>query len=138
MKTIILTCAIAGVLAITGFTTFGQENKKTAEVSKDLIGAQLDWNEARIDSAADFKKFKKASVLKINDNENKIAELRTKPWNQNFNEQKINSLQKKNDGLKKQIEESDKTKTSDWTSFKREFNHDADALGRALDDKEQK
>lgn len=123
-------------MAITGFTAFGQENKKAAEASKDLIGAQLDWNEARIDSAADFKKFKKESVLKINDNENKIAELRTKPWNENFNEQKINSLQKKNDGLKKQIEKSDKTKTRDWTSFKREFNQDADDLGRSLDSKE--
>jgi len=136
MKTIILTCAITGVMAITGFTTFGQENKKVPQASKDLIGAQVDLNEARIDSAADFQKFKKESELKINDNENKIAELKTKSWNENFDEQKIDALQQKNDALKKKIEESDKTKTSNWTSFKREFNHDADDLGRALDGKE--
>ena len=122
-------------MAITGFTTFGQENKKVPQASKDLIGAQVDLNEARIDSAADFQKFKKESELKINDNENKIAELKTKSWNENFDEQKIDALQQKNDALKKQIEESDKTKTSNWTSFKREFNHDADELGRALDSK---
>jgi len=123
-------------MAITGFTTFGQENKKVPQASKDLIGAQVDLNEARIDSAADFQKFKKESELKINDNENKIAELKTKSWNENFSEQKIDTLQQKNDALKKKIEESDKTKTSNWTSFKREFNHDADDLGRALDGKE--
>jgi len=133
----ILAWAITGVIAMTGFTVLGQENKKAAEARADLIDAQVDLREAKIDSAADYQKFKKEAELKINDNEKKIAALKEKNWNESRAaeqdyEKRIVALQEKNDGLKKKIKESDGTKTSKWSAFKREFNQDMDDLGRAI------
>ncbi len=77
--------------------------------------------------------------LKISENDEKIAALKEKSWNEKKDteqkyEEKVAALQQKNDNLKKKIKESDATKTSKWSLFKREFNHDMDDLGRAIKD----
>lgn len=134
-----LTCAITGVIAMTVFTVVGQENKEASKAREDLIEAQTDLREAKIDSAADFQKFKMEAELKISENDEKIAALKEKSWNEKKDteqkyEEKVAALQQKNDNLKKKIKESDATKTSKWSLFKREFNHDMDDLGRAIKD----
>jgi hypothetical protein len=43
-------------------------------------------------------------------------------------------LEQKNNELKTKIQKSDDTKTSMWTSFKLEFNHEMDKLGDAFKD----
>jgi hypothetical protein len=132
MKTIILVCAITVLMVATNFTAFGQENKKAKEARKDLA-------EAKVDSAADFQKFKKEAKTKITENEKEIVGLKAK-WLSDNNyakekhDLKVDALQQKNDNLKKRIEESDGTKTTKWSSFKHEFNHDMDELGRAIKD----
>lgn len=42
------------------------------------------------------------------------------------------ALEKQNNMLRKKIETCDNTKTSMWTSFKQEFNHDINELGLAI------
>ncbi|HEX5169486.1 MAG TPA: hypothetical protein VFW11_09945 [Cyclobacteriaceae bacterium] len=139
MKKTILTYAMTGVIAMTAFSVVGQENKKAGEAREDLLEAQNDLREAKVDSAADFQKFKAEAELKISENDATIATLKEKSWNENKDteqkyEEKVVVLQQKNDLLKKKIKESDGTKTSKWSSFKREFNHDMDDLGRAIKD----
>ncbi len=48
--------------------------------------------------------------------------------------QRIDALQERNEILKKRMKDSETTKTSMWSSFKREFKHDMDELGKAIKD----
>ena len=139
MKKTILTFTITGVIVAASLTVFGQENKKAKEARKDVAQSQKDLREAKTDSAADFKKFKKDAEAKISENQKKIAELKAKKSNDSKEvkekyDKKVLALEKKNNELKKKIEAADKTQTSMWSSFKREFNHDMDELMHAIKD----
>jgi hypothetical protein len=48
--------------------------------------------------------------------------------------QKFAALEKKNDELRKKLDNCDATKTDNWTSFKEEFYHDMNELGQAIKD----
>ena len=113
--------------------------KEVAEAKKDLKDAKKDLKEAKVDSAADFQKFKKESEIRINENQTKIAELRAKKHNESKEveekyDKKVLALEQKNNELKNKINKADGTKSSSWSSFKREFNHDMDELGHAIKD----
>jgi predicted nuclease with TOPRIM domain len=132
MKNKILSLAITGMIAMVGLTATAQENKKAAEARKDL-------KEAKIDSAEDFHKFKKEAEGKIKENQAKIAELKAKKSGESKEvnkryDKKVLALEQKNNELKNKIRKADDTKTSMWTSFKREFNHEMDKLGLAFKD----
>ena len=128
-----LTFAVTLVMAVAVSTAFGQQDKKAAAARKDVAEAQKDLKEAKTDSAADFQKFKKDAEQKISDNQKKIAELKAKKSTDSKElkekyDKKVLALEQKNNDLKKKIEGCNNTKTSTWTSFKREFNHDMDEL----------
>jgi len=132
MKNKILTFAMTAMVAMVGLTATAQENKKAADARKDL-------EEAKIDSAEDFHKFKKEAESKIKENQKKIAELKKKKVSEskevkNKYDKKVLALEQKNNELKSKINKADDTKTNMWTSFKREFNHDMDKLGLAFKD----
>jgi predicted nuclease with TOPRIM domain len=137
MKKTILTHAIAGAMVVASFTAFGQE--KAPEPTKNVMEAPRDLGQAKIDSAADFQKFKKEAEVNISNNQKKIELLKT---NESSDTQEVKdkydsdvlALEQKNAALEKKINESDKTKTSDWSSFKREFNFDMDELWAAIKD----
>lgn len=139
MRKGILTIAITGLIFASGLTAYAQEDDKAAKARKDIAEGQKDLREAKIDSAADYQKFRKDAEVKISENQKEIAKLKakkasdSKEVNEKY-EKKVADLQKKNDGLKKRIEASDKTETSKWTSFKTEFNHDMNELGHAIKD----
>ena len=83
MNNQILTFTLAGIISIAGFTVSGQENKDAknarkdiADAQKDIIEAQKELREAKIDSAADYEKFKKDAEINISENEKKIADLK--------------------------------------------------------------
>jgi ABC-type Na+ efflux pump permease subunit len=139
MRNKILTFAITGVVAMVGMSATAQESKKTADARKEVASAKKDLKEAKIDSAVDFQKFKKEAEIKIRENQEKIAELKAKKSNDSREikakyDKKVLALEKKNNELKNKIKKADDTKTTMWTSFKREFNHDMDELGHAFKD----
>ncbi len=75
---------------------------------------------------------------KIKSNEGIILDLRgeMKKSGRIFDpllEGSIKDLEQKNKAMKMRIDEYDKNQ-SDWESFKREFSHDMDGLGKALND----
>jgi hypothetical protein len=128
MKNKILALAITGIMI--SLSGAAQENKKAADARKNL-------KEAKIDSAADFQKFRKESEVKISENQKKIAELKakkstdTKEIKKKYDE-KVLALEAKNNALKKKIKTADDTKTDMWTSFKHGFNHDMEELEAAI------
>lgn len=146
MKNKILTFAVTALMIGTGFNTFGQADKKVSkarknvkEAQKDLKDAKSDLSEAKVDSAADYEKFRKEAEMDISNNNMKIADLKSKKMTDNkaANEKydkKLMALEKRNNDLQIKLNGSSSTKTSAWTSFKREFNHDMNEFGKAFKD----
>ena len=139
MKTKFLALTLTGVMVAGSLLTFAQDDKKTKEVQKDLSEGNKDLKEARTDSAADYQKFKIASETKIRNNQMEIATLKTKKSTDTKEvkeryDERVLTLEQKNDDLKKKINSTSKVKTSEWALFKREFNLNMDELGQAIKD----
>lgn len=130
MKKAILTFVVSVVFVAADLKVFSQENKKAAEARQEL-------SEAIKDSAADYKNFVKDAKQKISANESQIEKLKAKKTRDSkeirvkYNKQVI-ALEQKNNELKKRIDGSATTKTSMWSSFKREFSNDMEELGQAI------
>lgn len=139
MKKTILTLTVTGVMVAASLNTYGQENRQAEKARKDVAESQQDLREAKIDSAADYQKFKKDAEIKINDNQKRIVELKRRKANDNkevndkYNKDVL-AIEKKNNELNKRIEGSGNTKSNMWNSFKNEFNHDMNELGLAFKD----
>lgn len=126
MKKKILICSITCVMAMLSTTSsFGQTSKT---------------EQAKSDSIADYKKFKKDAEMKIENNKQKIAELKAKKSSENKEvkekyDKRVATLEEKNNELKQKVNSYNETSNSaKWASFKREFNHDMDELGKAMKD----
>jgi len=143
---IILSLATSVVLGgiPTGCQSSAQKEKaaqdKVQEAKQDLKNAQNDANaEAqKLANAKEWEIFKSDAEITIRNNEIRIAELRVKLNKQGtmldpLYEKKIETLEQQNRDLKKRIEDYEKN-NSDWETFKREFKHDMDELGKALKD----
>ena len=139
MKKIILTLAIVGVIIATNSTAFGQESKKTDDACKNIVEIKDEKKliKSRLDSDADYHKFKKEADEKIILNQNKIAELQAKKRNTSESANleydiKITTLKKKNDDLKVKINDSFSTKTCAWPEFKVDFDKEIEELEFAI------
>jgi|WetSurMetagenome_2_1015567.scaffolds.fasta_scaffold841574_1 hypothetical protein len=148
MKKITLTLVVATAF-LTGTILSGCQSsaQKEATARDNLQEAKQDLKDVKKDanakaqklaSAEEWETFKSDAEIKIINNEIRIAELRDKLNKQgtmldNMYEKKIETLEQQNKDLKKRIEDYEKSQ-SDWETFKREFNHDMDELGKALKD----
>jgi len=120
-------------------TANAQQDKKSEKARKDIAEAKEDLRLAKIDSVEDYQKFRSDAEAKISQNQLRIKELKEQKMSDNEDvkekyQKKVFVLEEKNNALKKKIEESDKTKSSTWSSFKKEFNHDMEQLGKAFKD----
>lgn len=113
---------------------------KVQEAKQDLNAVRHDINtEAqKVATAEEWKEFKTKTEEMISNNEKSIAELKAKIKKAGktldaVRENKIDKLEQLNRDLKARLEAYEKNQ-SDWQSFKDEFNHDMDELGKALKD----
>jgi len=134
---------MAGV-AITGCQTTAQKQDaaqaKVKEARQDLNAAKEDANAIgqELATAEEWAIFKSESEVKIRDNEVRINELtvRMKKPGEVFDElyaKKIANLELQNKEMRNRLTAYEKSQTN-WETFKREFNHDMDELGKALKD----
>lgn len=148
MKRSLLFLAIITLVAGSITTTLGQTpDRKSAkarenlqEAKKDVAKAKKDVAQAKKDSIAEYKTFKKKAEIKIEENEKRIAALKGKMSTLNEKEkiafrEKINELEMKNKTLRKRLADyrADE-RHAKWASFKSEFNHDMNELGKAIKD----
>ncbi len=111
-----------------------------ADAKQDLQQAQkeADSEVIKIADELQWKTFKDETEIKIKDNEILIKSLKAKRSNKDqaldvaYSNQ-INALELENSNFKDRMNKYE-TNKSDWESFKREFNHDMDELGKALKD----
>jgi hypothetical protein len=148
MKKTIFTIAVASMfIAGTVFTSCKSASQKEADAQAEVQDAKEDLNDAQIDANAEQQKvataeewaaFKSDADAKIKSNEVRIAELTVKMNKPGeildpLYKKRIQTLEQQNKDLIARMDAYDKNQ-SDWETFKREFNHDLDALGQALKD----
>lgn len=87
----------------------------------------------------EWEAFRNEAELRINDNERKIKRIEDekleakKDGNDEYNS-RIADLKERNNRLRTRMKEYKKDGNKKWEDFKREFNHDMDELGKALND----
>jgi uncharacterized protein YeaO (DUF488 family) len=126
-----------GGISFSGCQTAAQKE----QAAQDKLEASRLVEEAKaieLAKAKEWNEFKSEYEAKIQDNEIRILELKEKmrKSGKKVNEalaQRIEKLEQKNKDLRIRIANYDQSQT-DWESFKREFNHDMDELGKALKD----
>lgn len=147
MKTILFTLAIAMFVVGGLFTGCQSPTEKKQEAQEDLQEAREDLAEAqkevsdsirRAATAEEYQAFKTEAEVKIKKNNERIAELRvkhSKPGKalDEYYESRISALEKRNRELREELDSYDRSRT-DWEEFKREFNHDMNELGKAIED----
>ncbi len=146
MKNIFFALAIS-MLVVSAFIGCQSPSEKKESAEKDLQAAKEDLKKAqqevadsiqKVATAEEYEAFKAEAQEKIKKNDERIGELRvklTKPGKvlDEYYESRITALEKRNRELREKIDSYDRSR-SDWGSFKREFNHDMDELGKAIED----
>lgn len=114
--------------------------EKVAEAREDLSEAKKEATEEIMKAASEeeWRVFKTETEYKIRETEKKIDELRAKMKSAGKKldveiSNHIDNLEFKIKELKERVNNYEKTRT-DYAAFKREFNHDIDQLGSALND----
>ncbi len=137
MKKKLLTSGIAAIIMMLGLSVFAQQDKQVKKARKNVIKAQKNLREAKLDSAADYQKFVNTAELNITENKNIIATLKLKKADKSKNvndeyNREILDLEKKNNDLENRIKASQHTKTNMWERFKLNFSRDMEKLGQAI------
>jgi rubrerythrin len=145
MKKTILTFAVTLLMAGSILTSYGQEPDRKSEKARenlkeakqDEIAAKKDLKEAQKDSASEYQQFKIDENKKIQSNDKNIADFKVriakkKKENRAQYEKKLSVLEQKNTDLKKRLNDFKDNGKDNWASFKREFNHDMEQLGKSL------
>lgn len=139
MKKAFLYTAFAVVTAGSMFTACDSKEEKVEEAKTDVADAKEELKEEKAELNAEYPAFKTEAEVKIIANEKRIAELTViinKPGKLPLDEArkaKIKQLEEQNAQLRSRLYGYE-TERSDWETFKREFNHDMEGLGNALED----
>ncbi len=139
MKKTISYVALALIFAGSFITSCESNVQKVENAQENLIDAKVDLKDAQIALSAEYPAFKVDAENRIAANEKRIELLNLviiEPNDKKFEDlrkRKIEELNQKNLRLRLQLNEYENER-SDWEVFKREFNHDLDAVVDALED----
>lgn len=145
MKNSIFILTTVSVLAVgtmfIGCKTAAQKNvakkENVIDAKADLKTAQNEVKIQKAVNAEEWTSFKAESKIRVADNNTRIAELKAKS-NQpgsakdEMLAKRIAALEEKNRAMDISLETFENSKSSDWQSFKRDFNQNLDDLGKAL------
>jgi predicted RNase H-like HicB family nuclease len=143
MKKTFLTLAVTGFIVGTMLTGCQTSNKNVEKARDNMEEAKDKVTEAKkdIDQALkeSIQQFKKESQERISNNEKIIAEFKAKIEKEGKMakakyEKKVAELEQKNREMKMRLDKFEDNKQDKWDSFKTEFNHDMDQLGKSLKD----
>ena len=121
-------------------TKSDKADAKVEGAKEDLKDAQKEANTAAMKAAneAEWQAFKSETQVKVDANNAAIDELKAKMKKTGKKidaayAETIDKLEQKNKDFQARMNNYEKEK-SDWASFKTEFNHDMDELGKAFKD----
>ncbi|MBS1614269.1 MAG: hypothetical protein JST49_15725 [Bacteroidetes bacterium] len=137
MKKMFFTTAFNVMLAAFVFTSCESKQEKVADAQEEVQEAKQELSEAKAELNAEYPAYRTEVENRIKMNEERIAQLRKnignggKPLDAE-RAKRIDELEQKNAQLRARLVGYE-TERSDWESFKREFNHDMDELGAAIE-----
>jgi len=139
MKHTIFGLTVTGVMVVASLTASAQQNKKVAKAKEEVSEAKKDLREARVDSAADYQKFKKQTEIAIYENKKKIDQLKVKKSNDDkaayeAYQKRVLALEEKNNELRRKLETSGKIETNKWASFKLEVSNNINEVTADIND----
>ena len=147
MKKTMLTLAFAIIIGASLMMSCKSSTKEEKESQEKVVEAKENVQEAKDSlrvakneaNAEELKAFKKETDSVINDNKAKIEvlKLKMKKTGESIDatyQKNIADLEQKNKDLKIKMEAYKNDANSDWQSFKREFKHDLDEIGKAFKD----
>ena len=112
------------------------KQQKVEDAQQNLQDAKQDLHDAKNDLNSEYPAFREAEEREINDNENRIAELKRKintggkPLD-NDRAARIQKLEDRNAELRSRLYGYEKAHT-DWETFKRDFKRDMDEFGNSI------
>ncbi|MCC6410821.1 MAG: hypothetical protein IT270_04130 [Saprospiraceae bacterium] len=130
-------------LILTGCQTSAE---KVQDKRENVTEAKQELNEEKAEAYAEqqqeaneaaYKSYKIESDARIDANETMISDIKAdmrkagKKMDKEY-EQQIDALEKKNKDLRQRLNAYNARKQNDWDSFKREFDHDMNELGTAM------
>lgn len=127
------------VFAGTVSTSCKPSASKTENAQQDLNEAKLELKQANEDYQIEINDYRQETAEKISDNDRIIADFKVKIKHEKKDaksayEEKIAQLEQKNKELKQKMDDYRADGKEKWETFKTEFNHDMDELGRAFKD----
>lgn len=120
------------------FVSCKSAQQKELDAQQNLSQARQDLSATQASNANEWQTFRSESLIKIKENDKRIAELKIK-MNQPGNtfdgmyRTRIEKLESKNKELKSKLKNYD-GKQTDWKTFKSDFNRDMDEIGKNIKD----
>jgi hypothetical protein len=135
MKTPII---IAALIAAT-FMAGCNSGSGTKDADARIEEASQNFDQAKDDYNAEYNRFKKHAEEQIAENERCVADLKEnakdlKQEQKAAYEATIKDLEAKNETMKKKLKDRQEADQTKWESFKSEFSHDMEELGKAFND----
>ncbi|MBA4239498.1 MAG: peptidase M23 [Sphingobacteriaceae bacterium] len=139
MKKSIFAIAITALVAGTSITSCDSSTKKVEEAAVKVDEASADLTDAKKEFNEEYIKFQLESEERMIENDRQIAELKAnktqlKKEAKADYDKAIKDIEEKNSALRVKMNEYKEEGNDKWESFKREFNHDMDELGKSLKD----
>lgn len=133
-KSIVIVAILTGII----FTSCKTAAQKETVAKQNVIEANQDLLETKVDNANEWLKFKTESQVIILDNEQRIDELKVKmnkPGNtfDGLYRTRIEKLEAKNSELNSKLNNYDGNQT-EWKTFKSDFNRDMNEIGNNIKD----
>lgn len=139
MKKPILKLTAIVVTASLLITSCNTPAEKVEHAQDNVSEANEDLNKANEAYLADVETYRTVTADKINANNQSIIDFNTRIENKKNEakadyKKKVAELDAKNNDMKKRMEDYKADNKENWESFKTEFNHDMDELGKAFTD----
>lgn len=125
--------AILALMLGTISASYGQNPDNKSVKAKENIPV------TQKNAVSEFQKFRKESEIKIKNYDNRLGDLKVwfyqnKIKNKEAYQDNLNLLEQKNDNLNVKLAEYNVQEQNKLVSFKLEFNHDLDEIGKSLKD----
>lgn len=139
MKKSILTLALTMFAAGTIFTSCNSSSEKVENAEENLKQASQDLDKANEEYFTEIEKYRKDAAEKFTANEQSIIAFNARIENEKAEAKadyrnKIAELEQKNTDIKRRMDDYKAISKEEWETFKAEFNHDMEELGKAFYD----
>lgn len=138
-KTIAIISATVVLFAGTSLIGCNSPEDKVENAAENVVDAHEDLEKANQDYVNEVANYKREISQRTEENNVRIAEMRAKASERKAETRadynaRIDELDRKNGEMKRKLDGYNGDNRDNWESFKSEFNHDMDELGKSFSD----